>query len=137
MLSGRKAMLASLVAFSAVLGVRAQAQAVEDPGGPSATIPTPPIAFVAIQPCRLADTRTTSGFNGAFGPPALVGQASRVFPVAGNCGIPPTAQVVSMNMAVTNTSGLGFIAIWPEGATPPTPLIASLNFSAGPTLDHN
>ena len=136
MLSRRKAIVASLVAFSAVLGVRAQAQAVQDPVI-DATIPTPPIAFIAIQPCRLADTRPAAAFPSPFGPPALVGQASRVFPVAGHCGIPTSAQAVSMNIAVTNTAGLGFIAIWPEGAAQPVPLIASLNFSAGQTIDNN
>jgi hypothetical protein len=84
-----------------------------------ASVPTPPIAFVGIAPCRLADTRG-NGFSGAYGPPALAGQASRVFPVAGHCGIPASAQAVSMNMAVTNTSAIGFIAIWPEGAAPDT-----------------
>src|SRR4051812_35521270 len=32
---------------------------------------TSPLNFVAMTPCRLVDTRTGSGFSGAFGPPAL------------------------------------------------------------------
>jgi hypothetical protein len=54
--------------------------------------------------------------------------------MASNCGIPSTAQAVSANMAVTNTSGVGFISVWPEGAPQPVPLVASLNFAAGQTI---
>src|SRR5204863_7672899 len=118
-----------LVCFASPL-TSAYAQGVSDP---LAAVPTPPIAFVAIPPCRLADTRG-NGFTGAFGPPALAAQTPRVFPVAGHCGIPMTAQAVSANMAVTNTTGLGFISVWPEGATQPAPLVASMNYSAGQTI---
>jgi hypothetical protein len=97
-------------------------------------VPTPPIAFVGITPCRLVDTRTGSGFGGAFGPPSMAPQTFRFFPVAGHCGIPATAQAVSANMAVTNTTGLGFISVWPDGLPQPAPLVASLNFSAGQTI---
>ena len=58
----------------------ARAQSVADPlAGIQATVPTPPIAFVAIPPCRLVDTRG-NGFTGAFGPPSMLGNTSRVFP---------------------------------------------------------
>src|SRR6266436_858861 len=114
----------------------AQGPGAQDPvAGVLAAVPTPPIAFVAIPPCRLADTRTGSGFSGAFGPPSMVGLATaRVFPVAGHCGIPASAQAVSANFAVTNTSGAGFLAVWPDGSPIPTPLVASMNYSAGQTL---
>src|SRR5258707_9923260 len=98
-----------------------------------AAVPAPPIALVAIPPCRLADTRG-NGFSGAFGPPAMATQSPRVFPVAGNCGIPSSAQAVSANMAVTNTSATGFLSVWPEGAPQPSPLVASMNYSAGQTI---
>src|SRR5688572_19765896 len=101
-------------------------------------VPTPPIAFVGIAPCRLVDTRASSGFSGPFGPPALVGQPPggtfRFFPVNDNCGIPATAQAVSANFAVTNTSGNGFISVWPGDGAQPVPLIASMNFSTGQTI---
>ena len=115
-------------------GTSAYAQSVSDPLAEiQATVPTLPIAFVAIAPCRLADTRG-NGFSGAFGPPALITQTPRVFPVAGHCGIPSTAQAVSANIAVTNTSGVGFISIWPDASPQPVPLVASLNYSAGQTI---
>ena len=115
-------------------GTGANAQNVSDPlAGIQVAVPTPPIAFVAIAPCRLVDTRG-NGFTGAFGPPSMIGNSSRVFPVAGNCGIPMSAQAVSANMAVTNTSATGFMAVWPDGAPQPVPLVASMNFSAGQTI---
>src|SRR5580765_3738763 len=33
-------------------------------------VPTPPLHFVGITPCRLLDTRG-NGFTGAYGPPSL------------------------------------------------------------------
>jgi hypothetical protein len=113
----------------------ARAQGLQDPVADalSAAVPTPPIAFVAIPPCRLADTRG-NGFSGAFGPPSMATQSPRVFPVAGHCGIPMSAQAVSANMAVTNTSATGFLSVWPEGAPTPSPLVASMNYSAGQTI---
>jgi hypothetical protein len=115
-------------------GVGAPAQTVSDPvAGVLAALPTQPIAFVAIAPCRLVDTRG-NGFTGSFGPPSMITGTPRVFPVAGFCGIPNSAQAVSANIAVTNTSGLGFISVWPEGAVQPVPLVASLNYSAGQTV---
>jgi hypothetical protein len=126
---------ATLLLWLVLPGMGARAQSVSARvADVLAAVPTPPIAFVAIPPCRLADTRATSGFAGPFGPPALSALASRVFPVAGNCGIPGTAQAVSANMAVTNTSALGFISVWADGAPQPSPLVASMNFSAGQTI---
>jgi hypothetical protein len=113
----------------------ARAQSASDPvDGALAALPTQPIALVAIAPCRLADTRGGPNFTGPFGPPSLVAVTPRVFPVAGNCGIPLSAQVVSANVTVTNTSGNGFISLWPEGAPQPSPLVSSLNYLAGQTI---
>src|SRR5450631_2990809 len=38
-----------------------------------------PVPFIALTPCRLADTRG-NGFGGAFGPPSLVPAMARSFP---------------------------------------------------------
>jgi hypothetical protein len=115
-------------------GTRAYAQRVSDPvADVLAALPTPPSTFVAISPCRLADTRG-NGFSGPLGPPSLLAATPRVFPVVGNCGIPSTATVVSANLAVTNTSDRGFLSLWPEGAPQPNPLGSSMNYSAGQTI---
>src|SRR5207247_938709 len=122
--------------FLMALGRAAQAQQPPDPldkvPGLDA-LPSPPIAFIAIPPCRLADTRPSGGFTGPFGPPALIGGAIRVFPMAGFCGIPTTAQVVSANITVTFTTGPGFISLWPAGDPQPAPLTSSLNYFASDT----
>src|SRR5437763_1418026 len=39
------------------------------------------LVFVAITPCRVLDTRSSSGFTGAFGPPRLAGGVARTFPI--------------------------------------------------------
>jgi len=105
--------------------------------GTNVTIPTAPISFVAIQPCRLVDTRGTGGvFTGPFGPPALVALTPRMFPIAGYCGIPSTAQAVSGTLTVTQTEGAGWVAVWPDGSPQPSPLVSSINFAAGQTTNN-
>src|SRR6266566_3312943 len=43
---------------------------------------TAPLPFVAVAPCRVADTRG-NGFSGAYGPPRLSAGVSRDFPMTG------------------------------------------------------
>jgi hypothetical protein len=102
----------------------------------NATVPTAPVAFIAIQPCRLADTRG-NGFTGPFGPPALSPLTPRVIPVAGYCDIPNTAQAVSMNVTVTQPVAGGWVSVWPEGAPQPSPLVASMTYAAAQTLSNS
>lgn len=129
----RRALVVLVAVVSPSLG--AYAQSVSDPVADAlAIVPTPPIAFVAIAPCRLADTRPSGGFSGPFGPPSLAAVTPRVFPVAGHCGIPSTAQAVSTNLTVTNASANGHLSVWPGGEPQPTPLVSSLNYSAGQTV---
>jgi hypothetical protein len=103
----------------------------------NATVPTPPVAFIAIQPCRLVDTRGTGGlFTGPFGPPLLYERNARVFPVAGYCGIPNTAQAVSANLSVTQPLAAGWVAVWPEGSTQPSPLVAAITYGQQQTISN-
>ena len=94
-------------------------------------VPTPPLHFVGITPCRLVDTRG-NGFTGQYGPPALTQGAPRNFVLTGRCGISATAQAVSLNVTVTNTQGPGFILIYPQGSAQPT--VSTLNYVAGQTV---
>ena len=94
-------------------------------------LPTGPLPFFGITPCRLVDTRG-NGFTGAYGPPALAGGAPRSFVLTGRCGIPSSAQAVSLNVTVTNTQGPGFILIHPQGS--PQPTVSTLNYVAGQTI---
>jgi hypothetical protein len=94
-------------------------------------VPTPPLHFVGLTPCRLADTRG-NGFTGQYGPPSLVAGVPRNFVLTGQCGISATAQAVSLNVTVTNTQGPGHIVIYPQGGAQPT--VSTLNYVAGQTI---
>jgi len=97
----------------------------------SVALPSAPLFFVAVSPCRLADTRG-NGFSGAFGPPSLATGSPRNFPITGSCGIPSDAAAVSANLTATNTMGLGFLKAYPEGVVAPT--VSTLNYGPGQTV---
>jgi hypothetical protein len=91
------------------------------------------LAFYPQTPCRVADTRSGaagSGLSGAFGPPSLVGGATRDFPMpSSSCGIPASAQAYSVRMTVVAPGPLGYLTAWPDGQ--PLPLAATLNAPNG------
>lgn len=94
------------------------------PGNPGA------LYFYPLTPCRVADTRTGSGFGSGFGPPSLVGGAIRDFPMlSSSCGIPFTAQAYSLNMTVIPPGPVGFLTAWPAGQS--RPLAATVNAPPG------
>jgi uncharacterized repeat protein (TIGR01451 family) len=89
--------------------------------------PSPGLSFYTVTPCRVADTRQTSD-------PFRSG-TTRTFPVAGVCGIPPSAQAVSLNAtAVGGTTG-GHITLFPAGQSLPSTI--TINFQAGQTRANN
>jgi hypothetical protein len=94
------------------------------------------LAFVAIAPCRIADTRGL-GFTGQAGPPAL-DTGTRTFQIAGTvggvpapCGIPPAADAVSFQFTIVTPNTAGNLIAWPAGG--PVPTVSVLNWSAGET----
>jgi hypothetical protein len=90
------------------------------PGGPGA------LYFYPLAPCRVADTRSGTGFSGALGPPSLVGRATRNFPMpTSTCGIPSSAQAYSLNMTAVASNPLGYLTAWPAGHA--LPVAATLN----------
>ena len=86
----------------------------------------PPLPFIALTPCRVADTRG-NGFTGAFGPPALLANATRDFTIAGQCGIPASAAAVSFNFAALNVGAAGDLRVFPAGGGVPT--VSTLNYN--------
>ncbi len=95
-----------------------------------AVLTAPPgVDFHTVTPCRLIDTRLPSGA------PALGAQATRRLTIASACGIPPTAQAVSVNVAITAPTAGGNLRLFPAGA--PLPLVSSINYSAGQTRTNN
>src|SRR5262249_11122318 len=93
---------------------------------PEATSPVGALVFVGMTPCRVVDTRTGSGFTGAYGPPSL-STGNRTFPIrtSPNCSIPAVAQAYSFNVTVVPPGFLGYITIYPTGAA--QPLASTLN----------
>jgi hypothetical protein len=86
-----------------------------------------PLPFIAITPCRVADTRG-NGFTGAYGPPSLVANATRSFTITGQCGIPVTAAAVSFNFTALNVGGGGDLRVFPAGGG--VPLVSTMNYNA-------
>jgi uncharacterized repeat protein (TIGR01451 family) len=79
-----------------------------------------------LTPCRVLDTRTST---------PLVSQVTRLFPIAGLCGVPVTARAVVMNVTVVSPTGGGSVALWQ--ADLPTPATSVISFSAGRTRGNN
>ena len=94
-----------------------------------------PKPFVALSPCRLADTRPENGFPPPYGPPALTNGITRDFPVAGHCGVPVGATAVSFNFTVVRTQALGYLATYPQGES--WPGTSTLNYVAGQIVANN
>ena len=99
-------------------------------GGPL----TPPMPFVGVFPCRIADTRSGQGFTGQAGPPTVLANVLRTFkvtePVPGApapCGIPSTARAVSFQFTVTTMTSNGNLIAWGDG---PAPTASVLNWNA-------
>ena len=88
---------------------------------------TNPLPFIGITPCRAADTRG-NGFAGAYGPPALVANATRSFTITGQCGIPASAAAVSFNFGALNVGGAGDLRVFPAGGS--VPLVSTMNYNA-------
>ena len=97
---------------------------------------SPGIGFVAVAPCRIADTRGL-GFSGQAGPPVL-DTGTRTFQITGTvagvpsqCGIPTGADAVSFQLTIVSPNTNGNLIAWPAGGAVPT--ISILNWSAGET----
>jgi hypothetical protein len=86
-----------------------------------------PFVLHTITPCRLADTRNPAGPTGG---PALDHDATRSFPVQGQCGVPVGAKAAVLNVTAVQASpasGQGHLRLFPSGAS--LPLVSSVNFS--------
>ena len=86
-------------------------------------VPTP-LQFVAVTPCRVADTR-----NDGFGP--IFGGMYQDFAITsfGPCSIPDAAQAYSLNVTVLPHRSLGYLTIWPANQL--QPIVSTLNSSDG------
>jgi DNA-binding beta-propeller fold protein YncE len=84
-----------------------------------------PPQFIPVTPCRLVDTRQSGG--------PIQGGTSRSFtvPQLGGCDIPSGATMYSLNVTVVPISTLGYLTIWPTGAT--QPYVSTMNSTDGRT----
>ena len=77
-------------------------------------------ALYTVAPCRVLDTRSSSGsFNGAL-PVNVTGSS---------CGIASSAEAFVLNATVVPTGGLGYLTLWPEDEA--QPLVSTLNADDG------
>ncbi len=84
-----------------------------------------PSRLHTLAPCRLLDTR---GAAGPFGGPALPPGSTRLFLLAGRCGVPPSARALSVNLTAVLPAAAGWLGLRPAAATPPAPT-SVLNFA--------
>jgi hypothetical protein len=93
-----------------VQGMRAQAQA----------LPSSPLPFVAIPPCRIVDTRVA--VSDGFHQPNFIDDEARTFPfpASPDCpGLPSLAGAWSVNIQFRPISQLAFLTAYPTGTTRP------------------
>jgi Bacterial Ig-like domain (group 3) len=78
----------------------------------------PGLSFVAVTPCRIADTRNPP--PGPFAAPAITNNETRIFPIQQSaCGIPSVAVAYSLNVTVVPNGPLNYLTVWPTGLTRP------------------
>jgi hypothetical protein len=93
--------------------------------------PTGPggLSLYTVPPCRVIDTRVPGeggAFSGLLNPPVDVEGSV--------CGPPATAQAYVFNTAVVPSGALGYLTLWPDGAT--QPLVSTLNALDGSISDN-
>ena len=94
----------------------------------------PGTRFYPLSPCRLLDTRNSSGPDA--GAPILAASETRSVAVAGKCSIPSSAASLSVNTTVTGETVQGNLLLF-RGDISPGPLASSIDFSAGKTRANN
>ncbi len=85
---------------------------------------TEPRTFVAVQPCRIVDTR---GNGAPIQGGIFTNSTTRTWDLSGICGLPESIAAVSVNFTVVAAAGIpagSFLLAWPTGqAFPPTAIM--------------
>ena len=91
------------------------------------------LVYTPVVPCRILDTRNTSGPLLAGVTRTFIGYNATSFVVQGgvasNCGVPDGVAALSLNIAAVQPADAGFIRLWPDDA--PMPFASMLNYAAG------
>ncbi len=116
--------------YDAVLRARDDHFAFSPPQVVTVTPGYPPTArdFFSIPPCRAVDTRAAQS-------PALGGGTTRVFTLAGNCGLPVGAIAVALNVTVVSPGGAGELRLFRSDGK--LPLSTTIAFATGRTRANN
>jgi hypothetical protein len=76
------------------------------------------LSLYGVSPCRVIDTRNAGGaFTGTLSPPVDV--------VDAGCAASSAAQAYVFNASVVPVGALGYLTLWPDGAS--QPLVSTLN----------
>jgi hypothetical protein len=76
------------------------------------------LSLYPVMPCRVLDTRLTKGaFSGQLNPPVNVADAP--------CGVSSAARAFVLNATVVPKAMLGYLTLWPDGAS--QPVVSTLN----------
>jgi uncharacterized protein YkwD len=87
-----------------------------------AAAPASSATYVAVQPCRLADTRLATGY-------VRIDALTLQIATRGRCGIPTNATSLALTLTVVGPPAAGFLTAWP--ADQGRPLVSNVNFEAG------
>lgn len=93
-------------------------------GTTTIVLPTAPLRFVPLAPCRVMETRAEynhEGRTGPFGPPFLAANETRTLqlPASTVCQIPSSAKAYAMNVTLIPRVITDFLTVWPAGDSRP------------------
>ncbi len=94
-----------------------------NPPGAVQELPLPELAsrYMAIEPARILDTRSSTG--------PIAADTSIALTVTGHSSIPSSGvSAVVLNVTATDTASAGFVTVWPAGQ--PRPVASNLNIDA-------
>ncbi len=83
-----------------------------------------------VTPCRLFDTRNSTGADAAS--PALAAGETRIFTIGGRCSLPASTKAISVNQTVTGQTATGELVLY-RGDLLSAPNTNSIIFGAGQT----
>ena len=90
--------------------------------GAALAAPGAAAGYVAVQPCRLADTREGTGFSRLDGLTLQIDSRNR-------CGTPANATSLALTLTVVDPQTAGYLTAWPANQT--RPIVSNINFNGG------
>ena len=84
------------------------------------------LSLYTLPPCRVVDTRESSG--------DFQGELTVAFAVGNNCSIPANSQAYVVNATVVPRGSFGYLTLWPDAM--PQPLVSALNAEDGYTTSN-